>query len=78
MKKLAIAATVLTLGFGAYTLPAFAQADDYGQHAYTQNEPSRFAPGGAASKDWDNSGARDVSRERNRLNNRVDSYHKQY
>ena len=78
MKKIIIAATAITLGLGAFTLPALAQADDYGQHVYTQNEPSRFAPAGLASGKKDFSGARDTSGERSRLNSRIDSYHKAY
>ena len=31
MKKIIIAATVATLGAAAYSLPAYALADDYGQ-----------------------------------------------
>ncbi len=48
MKNVIIAATVATLALGAYTLPAFALADDYGQFVYTDQSQSRFAPEGQA------------------------------
>ena len=73
MKKI-IAISALTLGLGAFSLPALAQADDYGQHVYTQNEPSRFA---VESNRSSRSGARDDA-ARERINGRIDSYHKAY
>lgn len=66
MKKLAVAATVLTLGLGAFALPAAAQ-DDYGQYRYTQNDPTRFAPDGLASSGSDEAGARDTDGNRSAL-----------
>ena len=46
MKKIIIAATVATLGAAAYSLPAFALADDYGQFRYTNELQSITAPQG--------------------------------
>ena len=74
MKSIVIAASTLTIALGAFTLPASAQSDDYGQHVYTQNEPSRFAPAGIGSKD---AGARDISR-RDRINAKIDAYERQW
>ena len=87
MKKIIFAAAALTLGLGAYAVPAFAQADDYGQHVYTQNEQSRFAPEGLAAPSTGDFratidfGAREISRNtatRQGLNDRLDRNHSQW
>lgn len=74
MKTILIAAAALTVAFGASNLTASAQSDDYGQHVYTQNEPSRFAPAGLGS---DNTGGRDTS-SRDRINAKIDAYARQW
>lgn len=71
MKTIIIAATALTLGLGSYALPAFAQAEDYGQFRYTQNDPTRFAPAGLAIdgnslRGNNEQGARDTPRNNKR------------
>lgn len=78
MKKILFAAAALTIGIGAYTLPAMAQADDYGQHVYTQNEPSRFAPAGLPAGAKGDLGSRDTGSDRKAINERIDAYHKAY
>ena len=79
MKKIAIAVAALTLGLGAYALPAFAQADDYGQHVYTQNSQSRFSPDGLAVAGGDEAGARDFgSRDTGALYDSIDNTHRRW
>lgn len=78
MKAIIIAVTAIALDLGVFTQPALAQADDYGQDDYMQNEPSRFAPAGLASGKKVASGVRDTSGDQGRLNGRIDSYHLAY
>ena len=83
MKKL-IAAAVLTIGLGAFVVPASA-AEYYGGDVWTQNEPSRFAPAaGSASGDImasigdDNAAARDIPASREQLFETKDAAHAQW
>jgi len=50
MKKIIIAATVATLGAAAYSLPAYALADDYGQFRYTNELQSITSPQGLSNE----------------------------
>ena len=49
MKKIIIAATVATRGAAAYSLPAYALADDYGQFRYTNELQSITSPQGLSN-----------------------------
>lgn len=45
-----IAAAVAALGVSAFAVPASADFGDYGQHVYTNQSQSRFAPEGFSIK----------------------------
>ena len=77
MKNIMIAAAALTIGFGAFTLPAAADDSYTGVNVWQQNE-STFAPAGNSADNNDFAGARDISEQRQMLYSRKDSFHKAY
>ncbi|MDP4593322.1 MAG: hypothetical protein NWT00_02000 [Beijerinckiaceae bacterium] len=75
-----IAATVLAIAFGATAIPASADYGDYGQHVYTQQNQSRFAPEGISSQAVKPAASKRsfANAERQRLFDAIDASHKAY
>lgn len=75
-----IAAAVVALGASAFSVPASADFGDFGQHVYTEQSQSRFAPNGIATKPAaDRQTVKDSRRaDRYSLFNRIDRAHNAY
>ncbi len=75
-----IAAAVVAMGVSGLSAPAFADADDYGQHVYTKESQSRFAPPGLSGEAVRalNASKTGIALGRDRLFSSIDMEHKAY
>ena len=75
-----IAAAVVALGVSGLSAPAFANADDYGQHVYSKESQSRFAPSGLSREAVKalNASKSGVAIARDHLFSAIDMEHKAY